>query len=59
LKGKSTIELTYRFQLAMNWAPQADVQYIIHPGGNVANPQYPSAAIPDALVFGLRSILRF
>ncbi len=58
---ETTIELTYRAQLAPNLSLQPDLQYIIHPGGNVANPRDPSGAtaIPNALVVGLRTILRF
>ncbi len=56
---ETTIELTYRMALAPNSALQPDLQYIVHPGGNVANPRDPGAAIPNALVVGLRTILKF
>jgi porin len=47
---ETTIELTYRAQLAPNLSLQPDLQYIIHPGGNVAHPRDPSGAtaIPNA-----------
>ena len=58
---ETTIELTYRAQLAPDLSLQPDLQYIIHPGGNVANPRDPSGAtaIPNAFVVGLRTILKF
>jgi porin len=58
---EATIELTYQIQLAENWSVQPDLQYIVHPGGHVPNPRDPSgvAAIPNALVLGLRTMLKF
>ncbi len=58
---EATIELTYQMQVAPNWAVQPDLQYIIHPGGNAPDPRDPSHAssIPNALVFGLRTMLKF
>ncbi len=40
---------------------QPDLQYIIHPGGHVANPLLPTASAPiaDAFLLGLRTILKF
>jgi hypothetical protein len=44
-----------------NWSIQPDLQYIFHPGANIANPANPvsAAAIPNALAFGLRTALQF
>jgi porin len=58
---EATLELTYQMQLATNWSVQPDIQYVIHPGGHVANPRDPSgaSAIHDALVLGLRTILKY
>ena len=55
------IELTYRIQLARNWSMQPNLQYIIHPGGNVANPNIPGGVtpIPNAFVAGWRTQLKF
>jgi porin len=55
------IELTYQWQLAENWMLQPDLQYIVHPGGNIANPNGPagSTPIPNTLVFGARSSVKF
>jgi porin len=58
---ESAIELTYQWKLSENWFIQPDLQYIIHPGGNVPNPlaPAPASAIPNALVVGARMILKF
>jgi porin len=58
---EAAIELTYQMQLADDWSMQPDLQYVIHPGGNIANPFAPSTAapIPNALVLGLRTMLKF
>jgi porin len=58
---EAALELTYQVQLAQDWLLQPDVQYIIHPGGNVPNPRDPSGAspIPNATVIGMRTILKF
>jgi porin len=58
---EATIELTYRWNLAKDWYVQPDLQYIIHPGGNIPNPARPTgtSAIPNALVVGMRTVLRF
>jgi len=58
---EAAIELTYRWRLAERWFIQPDLQYIFHPGGNIANPANPAggSAIPNALVLGLRTALRF
>ena len=58
---EAAIELTYRWEITDNWSIQPDLQYIIHPGANIANPASPASgsAIPNALVLGLRTALRF
>jgi len=57
---EAALELTYQIQLADNWSVQPDLQYIVHPGGNIPNPLVPcTLAIPDALVLGVRTILKF
>jgi len=55
------LELTYMVKIAPWWIIQPDVQYIIHPGGNIPNPNDPSGTspIPDALVLGLRTVVTF
>jgi porin len=55
------LELSYLAQVTPWWAVQPDIQYIAHPGGNIANPNSPVLirAIPDALVVGLRTAITF
>jgi porin len=55
------IELTYQAQLAPWWVVQPDLQYIIHPGGGIANPATPGATgtVGDALVLGVRTTVSF
>jgi porin len=58
---EAVIELTYQIQMAHNWTMQPNLQYIIHPGGNVADPNIPGGVTPisNAFVLGLRTHLRF
>jgi porin len=58
---EAAIELTYQWQLAKDWFVQPNLQYIVHPGGNIQNPLVANgaAAIPNAFVLGLRTTLRF
>jgi porin len=58
---EAVIELTYQWKLADKWFVQPDLQYIFHPGGNIANPLDPTgrSAIPNALVLGTRMVMRF
>jgi len=52
-------EVSYALQVAPWWIIQPDFQYIIHPGGNVANPNNPDVTIGDAVIAGLRSTFTF
>jgi len=58
------LELTYQWKRATDWTIQPDLQLILHPGGGhvpspAASPGVAAAAIPNALVFGVRSFLKF
>ncbi|MGO4705104.1 carbohydrate porin [Microvirga sp. 2MCAF38] len=58
--SEAVIEVTYQAQVLPGWTLQPDFQYIFRPGGNVQNPRAPNGvAIKDAMVFGLRSIIRY
>lgn len=57
--GETVFELSYTAQLAPWWTLQPDVQYFIHPGGNVPNPNDPSRAIENAFLVGLRTTVTF
>jgi porin len=58
---EAAIELTYQYQITDRWSVQPDFQYIIHPGGHLANPLAPvgTSAIPNAAVLGVRSAFKF
>jgi porin len=58
---EAVVELCYQMKLADNWSLQPNLQYVVHPGGHVPDPLDPSGtnAIRDALVFGIRTMLRF
>jgi porin len=55
------IELTYKAQIAPWWVLQPDLQFILHPAGNVSNPTDPTGVrpIPNATVVGLRTTVAF
>jgi porin len=55
---EAVVELDYQAQIRPGWTLQPDLQYVMHPGGNIANPAG-RGAIPDALVLGLRTALAF
>jgi porin len=53
------LELTYQATVVPGWTVQPDLQYIVHPGGGVADPVNPSTRIPNAFVIGLRTNVTF
>ena len=57
--NESVFELTYRHQLTPWWALQPDIQFIRHPGAEVALPTNPVKPIPSAVVLGMRSAVLF
>ena len=58
---ESAIEITYQAPITPWLSVQPDLQYIMHPGGNVADPKDASgtSAVGDALVVGLRLTANF
>jgi porin len=56
---ETVVELSYLAQVRPWLLVQPDLQYVIHPGGNVPNPNSPPAPIPNALVLGLRTTITF
>jgi porin len=52
-------ELSYAAQIAPWWIVQPDLQYIVHPGGNVPDPDNPNATVGNAFVAGIRSTIKF
>ncbi|HWE75778.1 MAG TPA: carbohydrate porin [Stellaceae bacterium] len=57
--NESMIEITYRVQATPWWTLQPDLQFIRHPGGDVALSTPPTKAVPNTLVLGLRSAVLF
>ena len=57
--SETALELTYQIQLIPGWQVQPDLQYIINPGGGIANPLMPPRRIKNALIGGVRTIINF
>jgi porin len=57
--GETVFELNYTAQIAPWWYVQPDLQYIVHPGGNVPYPGDPTRKVQDALLIGARSTISF
>lgn len=57
--SEATLEVMYRYQATPWWTLQPDLQFIRHPGGNVALANAPTTAAPNALLLGLRSAILF
>ena len=55
---EAVIELSYIARLASGWTVQPDLQYVIHPGGNVTNPNG-TGTVKNALVLGIRTTITF
>ncbi len=53
------IELTYQLSLAPWWSIQPDLQYVIHPGGQIANPQNSRRTLGDEAIVGVRTTVTF
>ena len=58
---EATLALAYQAQIVSGWTVQAEFQYIVHPGGHIPDPTsaIPGAAIKDAAVFALRSVITY
>lgn len=54
-----TFELNYQIHMRTGWTLQPLVQYIVHPGGNIPNPNAQAQAIRNGALFGLRSTMTF
>ncbi len=57
--SETVFEATYIIQLAPWWTLQPDVQYIVHPSGNVPDPNNPADTIHNAVVVGARTTINF
>ena len=52
-------EVSYAAQIAPWWTVQPDLQYIVRPGGNVADPDDPAKTAGNAFIAGIRSVIKF
>nr|WP_238199138.1 carbohydrate porin [Methylobacterium tardum] len=58
--AETVLEATYQVVLGPGVAVQPTLQYVIHPGGGIANSRAPEGTrVRDATVFGLRAIARY
>jgi len=56
IQGSETyFEATYQRQLRPWWQIQPDIQYVINPGGGLADPNAPTRRIRNELVIGVRT----
>jgi porin len=55
------LAVVYQAQLAPGWTLQPAFHYVFHPGGHIPDPNsaLPGAAIKDAAVFALRSVITY
>lgn len=57
--AEMVLELTYQAPITPWLTVQPDFQYVIHPGGNVPQPENPTRALKNAAIFGLRGTVTF
>ena len=57
--GETVLELSYQAQLAPWWQVQPDLQYVLRPGGGIADPDRPGRRIGDAAILGVRTTILF
>ena len=57
--GETAFELSYTAQITPWWTLEPDLQYIVHPGGNVPDPDDPLHVIEDSFLIGLRTGITF
>lgn len=53
------IELTYQAQVTKWLIVQPDLQYVVHPGGGLANPDDPAQNLRNEFVAGARAVVTF
>ena len=57
--AETFVEATYQVQVLPWWQIQPDIQYVVNPGGGLANPNDPTQKIKNELVIGLRTNITF
>ena len=58
-RGETVIEATYQASVVPGFTIQPDLQYVIRPGGGVADPFNPGARLRNALIVGARATIRY
>ncbi len=56
---ETVIELSYQAVVRPGWSLQPVFQYVIHPGGNVPDPIFPSLAVRSGPLLGMRSTISY
>jgi porin len=58
---EASLEATYSFGIVSGWSVQPNIQYVLHPGGHIADPNDPIGirAIPNAFVIGMRTSIKY
>jgi porin len=60
VRGSETVvEATYQYQVNPWLQLQPDVQYVMNPGGGIANPNNPTQTIKNELILGVRANITF
>ena len=60
IQGAETfLEATYQAQILPSVVVQPDIQYIMNPGGGIANPNQPCHKVKNELVLGVRTNITF
>lgn len=57
--AETVFEVSYGATIALWWTIQPDLQYFVHPGGNVPLPGVPDQPIPNTPLLGLRTQIKF
>jgi porin len=59
IRGSETfVEATYQMQLHPWLQIQPDIQYVMNPGGGIANPNIPNQRVRNETVIGVRTIIQ-
>ena len=57
--SETYVEASYTYQMHPWWQVQPDLQYVLHPGGGIEDPDNPGKRVGDELVLGLRTNVLF
>ena len=57
--AETFVEATYQVQVLPWWQVQPDIQYVVNPGGGLANPNDPTQKLKNEFVIGLRTNITF